>query len=225
MQNGWRIGWVFSAMAMMAVFLTACNDDDKDASSDLDGYFESHPYVSDPRSSPTKTKIVSISPESATVNSVGTRVLFTASGGSAPYHWDRSNPTLGTIVASGEAQGIYTASAIGANDVIVYDQAGNAALARISGTAPAEPPEPPAPADMSISASPSTLTMNNAYSVLTVSGGTATFTWTVATSAKGNFSGSNTGRSVVYQRYLAGDNVVTVTDGNGNRTSRVIDQP
>lgn len=219
MQNGWRIGWVFGAMAMMAVFLTACNDDDKDASGDLDGYFESHPYVSDPRSSATTTKIVSISPESATVNSVGTRVLFTASGGSAPYHWDRSNPSLGTIVASGAAQGIYTASAIGDNDIIVYDQDGNAAIARISGTAA------PGPADMSITASPSTLTVNMTFSVLTVSGGTATFTWEVADSNLGNFQGSITGRSVVYQRRGSGDNVVTVTDGNGNRVNRIINQP
>ncbi len=217
MRNSWRIVGVLGAMALTALFLTACNDDDQDTTGDLDGYFESHPYVSDPRSS--STKIVSLSPDSATVNAIGGRVVFTASGGQAPYRWDVSNGSLGSIAASGEAQGVYTASAIGANDIIVYDQDGNAALGRISGTPAA------GPADMVISASPSTLTTNTAYAVVTVSGGTATFTWSVADPALGNFQGGNTGRSVIYQRRLVGDNVVSVTDGNGNRTSRVINQP
>jgi hypothetical protein len=202
-------------MAMMALFLAACSDDDPDTSG-LDGYFESHPYVSDPRSG--ATHIVSVSPDSATVNTAGGRVVFTASGGNPPYGWDVSNGSLGTIEPSGSAQGVYTAKAVGVNDIIVHDQDGNAALARISGTAAGG-------TELSITAAPSTLTTNGAFSVVSVKGGTPPFTWTVASAAKGNFLGGNTGTPVTYTRHLAGDNVVNVTDGSGGRASLVISQP
>lgn len=214
-RNGWKIGCVLGAMAMVALFFTACNDDDPDTS-ELDGYFESHPYVSDPRSS--SAQIVSISPESETVNTVGARVVFTAGGGNPPYHWDVSNGSLGSISASGSAQGVYKASAIGANDVIVYDQDGNAALARITGSASG--------GSMTITPSSLTLSPDNAEATVSVVGGTPPYVWTMTDSTKGSFPlGIITGTSVRYRRLQPGNNAVTVMDVNTNEAYLVIKQP
>lgn len=209
----WRIfGRMMGVMAAAMMIVAGCGDDDPDTS-ELDSYFADHPYVSDPRSGSTST--VSVSPDSATVNAVGGRVVFTASGGNAPYHWDVSNGGIGSIAGSG-AQGIYTASAIGDNDIIVYDQDGNCALARITGN------EPDA---MSISASPQTVEANGSYSVLSVTGGTPPYSWSVADPDKGRLPSGTTGETVTYRRITAGDNVVTVTDGNSSVASLVISQP
>jgi hypothetical protein len=210
--TGLRLGLILGVMGMMAACLTACNDDDPQTG-ELDGYFESHPYVSDPRAS--STRIVSISPDSTTVNSVGSKVVFSASGGRPPYHWDVSNGSIGSIDPSGGAQGVYTALAIGANDVIVYDEDGNAALAKIAGTA----------TSLSMTATPATLSVDNAMSVLKVSGGAAPYTWTVTDPFLGNFPSGNTGVTVVYKRVTSGDNAVTVTDNTGRSDSMVIRQP
>jgi hypothetical protein len=205
-------------MAMVALFFTACNDDDPDTG-ELDGYFESHPYVSDPRSS--SAQIVSISPESVAVNTVGERVVFTAGGGNPPYHWDVSNGSLGSISASGSAQGVYKAIVIGANDVIVYDQDGNAALARITGSAPG--------GSMTITPSSLTLSTTGTVSTLSVAGGTPPYSWTMRDDTMGIFIGDYTATlatSVGYQRSaVIGDNYVTVKDVSGDEDTLRIKQP
>jgi len=193
--------------------MTGCGDDPDTGT--LDSWFDDHPFVLDPRSTPGK--VVSISPSLATINFVGGQAVFTASGGSGSYTWDLASDSMGSIAPSGSKQAVYTAVAIGDNNVIVYDSNGNAAIARVSG----EPAEP-----LTISADPSaTLSTDNAMTVLTVSGGQPTYTWSVADPGRGNFTGSKEGTSVVYRRYRSGDNAVTVKDGLGNTASLVIEQP
>lgn len=204
-----------SMTALLTVLPSGCNDDDPDTS-ELDGYFESHPYVSDPRSDPRQ--VVSISPESATLNAVGARAVFTANGGTPPYGWDVANGSLGSISPGGAAEATYTATSVGVNDVIVHDRDGNAAIAHISGTPPA------GPSALSASANPSTLTTNTALSVLKATGGTAPYRWTLTDAALGTLV-TDTGASVIYQRIRSGDNGVTVRDGSGQSTSLIISQP
>jgi len=205
-----------SMVAMLAMLPAGCNDDNPNTS-DLDGYFENNPYVSDPRSTPTR--VVSIAPESATLNTVGARAVFTATGGTSPYKWDVANGSVGSISPSGGSEAIYTATSIGANDVIVSDRNGNAAIAHISGTTVAV-------ADLVVSANPATLTTDLALSVLTVTGGTAPYTWDITFDTRGAFrNGNNTGENVVYKRLSSGNNAVTVHDGSGKSKSLVISQP
>jgi hypothetical protein len=204
-----------AAVAMvLAVFgPVGCNDDDSSGSSELDGYFESHPFLVEPRSSSMGNGVVQISPSSASVNQVGGKALFKATGGEGVYTWDVLDSSIGSVDGSG-SQGSYTALKVGNNDVIVYDSAGNWARAPIAGTASA----------LSISADPTTLTPDVTFAVLKASGGQPPYTWSKS-AGTGAIVGSDTGASVVYRRDDPGDNVLTVTDSLGDRASVIITQP
>lgn len=205
---------LLAAVVLLGIAPAGCNNDDDPNTSDLDGYFESHPYVSDPRG--RGEGIMSITPDSALVNTIGGRAVFSVSGGNEPYNWDVANPAVGTVRKTDETDAVYTALAVGVNDVIVYDRDGNAAIAHIGNSAVSE---------ISIKASSEVLTNNGALAVLEVEGGSPPFTWTVVDETKGVFSGGSVGSSVVYKRLVAGDNAVTVKDGGGNQASLLISQP
>ena len=205
---------LLATAAWAGLFLAGCGGDDDDPNtSELDGYFEDHPYVSDPRIS--HGSAVTISPRGATANAVGEVVIFAASGGTPPYHWDVSDGAVGTAAGDDDGIGRYTARTIGNNYVIVYDQDGNADFATISGTN----------APLAITPNPAEVTNDWDLVVLEVSGGSPTYTWTVMDDHLGFFINGVTGESVVYQRYRSGNNAVTVTDGSGNRASMVVKQP
>lgn len=209
--------WVFSMgmAALVAVGLIGCDSGTGD-DSELDNYFQNHPYVSDPRDG--GSGVVTLTPDSATVGTVGGRAVFAFNGGTAPYTWDVADPSKGTISGSG-AQGVYTATVVGENDVIAYDRSGNAAIAKITGSSGGS-----SGAELAVSASPATLDSNGSMSVLKATGGVEPYSWSVATGTKGGFVGADTGTTVVYVRNAAGDNAVTVTDSTGARASVVMVQ-
>lgn len=211
-QCSWNI---LGIVGLLAATLISGGCDDP-STSELDNYFESHPFVNDPRSS--ATRVVSVSPSSASISTVGSRIVFRASGGSGGYTWDVSDTSVGTITPSGKAQAVYVAQTVGNNEVIVYDGSGNAAIAYISIGDSVD-------LDMSITAEPETVEVDGNLAVLTVSGGTPPYVWTVSDSLRGDYPSGNTGASVVYRRYDAGDNAVTVTDANGNSVSLILSQP
>ncbi len=208
----WQGFFSAAAALLLAVCPSGCNEDDPDTSQ-LDDYFATHPFVSDPRGGSSS---VNISPDGATINTVGGKQAFNVTGGSGGYHWDVANDSVGTVSPGSGAQTVYTSKAIGENDVIVYDSSGMAAIAHITGT------PPPA---MKITADPGTLEMNGDMAVLTVSGGSPPYTWTLSEVDRGIFPKGNTGVSVLYQRYGAGDNGVIVEDGKHDTASIVIKQP
>lgn len=194
--------------------LTGCENDDSPNTENLDSYFDEHPYVSDPRIS-TSRRLVTISPESASISFVGQQIAFTALGGRASYSWDTANHAKGTVaVRPGTESAVYTAAVIGPNDVIVYDQDGHAAVANISG---------PVTALIAV-ASPAELAADGDLSVLTASGGVAPYHWDVGDVALG-FVNPSDGASVVYTRIHSPDNSVTVTDSGGDSYTIVIKQP
>ena len=73
-----------------------------------------------------------ISPTSATLDTDGEVVLFTASGGTPPYSWSVVRPALGTIETQGPTQAKYTRTAAGDNQVLLVDVTGHAALASVT---------------------------------------------------------------------------------------------
>lgn len=217
-----RVAGGVAAVMLAAFGPGGCSNDDP-STGNLDSYFASHPQVSDPRA--TGNALVTIAPESAVISQVGGAAVFTAAGGQAPYTWDVANGTMGTVSSSGAAQAIYTALAVGNNDVIVYDANKNAAIATISGTAASA-------AALAVSANPASLAVTGALSVLTATGGQAPYTWSLGNPGLGSFLGTGqtaTGASVVYKRGGptggSGDNSVTVTDSLGATASVVISQP
>ena len=211
--------WVFAmGMAALASMLPVGCDSGTGDDSELDNYFANHPYVSDPRDG--GSGVVSITPDSAVVNTVGGRAVFAFNGGTAPYTWDVADSSKGTVSGSG-AQGVYTATVVGNNDVIAYDREGRAAIAKITGSSGGS-----SGGDLAISASPSTLDSYGSMAVIKATGGVEPYSWAVADGLKGGFVGPDTtGSSVVYSRNAAGDNAVTVTDSTGVRASVVIVQP
>jgi hypothetical protein len=211
--------WVFAmGMAVLAAVVPMGCDSGTGDDSELDNYFANHPTVSDPRDG--GSGVVSITPDTVIVNTVGGRAVFAFNGGTAPYTWDVADSSKGTISGSG-AQGVYTATVVGENDVIAYDREGRAAIAKVTGSSGSS-----SGGELAISASPSTLDAYGSMAVIKATGGVAPYSWAVADGLKGGFVGPDTtGSSVVYSRNAAGDNAVTVTDSTGARASVVIVQP
>ena len=209
--------WLSAVMvALLALVIPmGCDDGGSGDNGELDAYFASHPYVSAPRDG--GPVIVTLTPSSATLSTVGEKASFSMSGGTAPYSWDVSDSSKGSISASG-GQGVYTVTAVGKNDVIAYDRNGNSAIAKISGSSSS------ASTPLTVSASPSQLLHNLDLAILTASGGTGPYKWKVQ-EANGDLVGSDTGTSVSYKRISSGDNIVTVTDSLGATAMVLIKQP
>jgi len=203
------------ALTAGAMLLGGCEGGDDPGSSSLDSYFANNPYVSDPRGRTENP--VSVSPDSTFISVAGEQIAFRATGGSEPYTWDSAIPANGTVSASANRRtGVYTSAKLAANNVIVYDRNGYAAIAQIDVTTPG--------AALSASASPDTLSADGGRSALSASGGVPPYNWSVSDVALGNIDASS-GTSVLYTRYNAGDNGVRVTDQNGDTITLVIRQP
>jgi len=206
------------SVALLALLIPAgCDDGGSGDNGELDAYFKSHPYVSDPRDG--GSSVVTLTPASATLSTVGERVVFSFNGGTAPFTWDVTDASKGSISASG-AQGVYTVTAIGANDVIAYDSKGNTAIAKISGSSDSS-----ATTSLSVSASPNQLNTDGDMAVVTASGGTGPYSWSVVDGNFGGLVNGATGSSVLYRRFKPTDNGITVTDSLGATASVVIKQP
>ncbi len=209
--------WLRCLVCLASIFVLAgCESEDSPDTSELDNYFKNNPFLSDPRSSGAVRDIV-LTPESAEVSHPGQQIHFEGSGGRSPYTWDVSNPSKGSIRSVGRNEAIYTATVVAPNDVIVYDQRGHAGVATING--PLSP--------LIATANPSTLATNSAMSICTASRGVPPYTWEVADDALGVFKdGASTGNPIFYKRNAMGgsgqNNIITVTDSEGNKYSLVI---
>ena len=73
---------------------------------------------------------LSISPSNTSIP-VGDTRTFTVSGGTAPYDWIVSNPTIGSIVGNGRTA-VYTAIQTGVNTITVGDNENRTARATIT---------------------------------------------------------------------------------------------
>lgn len=210
--------WISAVgVALLALVLpVGCDDGGSGDNGELDAYFDSHPYVSDPRDG--GAALVTLTPSSVTLSTVGEKAVFKFNGGSGPITWDVSDSSKGSVSGSGD-QGVYTVTVVGRNDVIAYDRSGNAAIAKISGSAS------DAATPLTASASPSQVDNDLDLAILTASGGTPPYSWEALYTGKGNLTGGSTGASVTYQRLTSGDNSVKLTDSLGATVNILIKQP
>jgi hypothetical protein len=217
-----KVKWLFPALAALLALLGVslqfgCEGDDDIDTDDVDSYFASHPYVSDPRDSTSPSDVV-ISPTSATASYVGQAITFIAKGGSGSYSWDVANGNghISSIISQEKStsSAIYVADAVGPNTVIVFDKYGHSAVASV-GTGSTTAP--------SISPASGSCASDGATISFTASGGVPPYTWTLL-NGNGTLN-TLTGSSVLYTRTSAGDNGVTATDAAGASASAAISQP
>jgi len=194
--------------AMIGLGTAGC-DDDADTSS-----AENITYSSYGSHTATKTSAISVTPTSSEVTFAGQKFSFRAVGGTSPYTWAVGNSTQGAVTSGGSdgSYGVYTASQVGPNTVIVYDKTKKAAVATITGT------------EISLNITEATLETDGDKVALKVSGGVSPYVWKVGDTTLGQVSAS-TGSTTVYERYHSGDNSVSVTDSRGNVAYAVIKQP
>lgn len=211
------IGWLLAPAMILG--WAGCESEDSPDTESVDDYFDSHPYVSDPRA-PGAKRDVSVSPAEASVTFVGQEIAFYASGGQSPYTWDVADPSAGRMHTSAtRAQDArYECLKLKPNSVIVADNQGHAAIATINSSTGSPP------AALTAAANPTSLSADGQKAQLSATGGSPPYTWTVDDAFLGGVSPS-VGSSVVYTRNHVGDNSVTVTDNAGNSAGLVIQQP
>jgi hypothetical protein len=206
--------WSACLIVAVACGLAGCDSSDSsDPDTDgVDGFFDSHPFVSDPRYE--QEGDVTINPTTVTNTYEGQEFVFHAAGGTSPYSWDVAYSSRGRVTKQGERQAVYTSRALQENSVIVYDQAGHAAIAQVLVGATNL---------LTLVADNSTLTNDGAKAVITVSGGTEPYRWSLDNS-NGDLDHRD-GTTVVYTRRRSGDNAVHVYDYTGAEGDIVIHQP
>ncbi|MCF7838450.1 MAG: hypothetical protein K9N49_07445 [Candidatus Marinimicrobia bacterium] len=217
-------GWVwFLALGLGLALWAGC--DDKPSTSNLDDAFLDGPGTeADPRTN-NITALLSVAPASVQAAQVGQKFAFKAMGGKGPYRWEVSDRRAGRVRVEGWSAAVYEVLRLAPNSVIVYDSQGHAGVAQVTVGEDPDPPDPPDPAaPLALAADPGTLSGNGDLSLLTASGGSPPYRWTVRDITLGTLDRS-TGTQVTYQRGFRGDNSVTVTDNAGATASVVIRQP
>lgn len=144
-----------------------------------------------------------ISPSSVTLPGNQDKVVFTATGGTKPYHWSVGIGSRGKINVYGSNQAIYTRLSEGDNTVIVADRSGHVALANVV---------QPAAAPLSISPPSASVAATNGTQVFTAVGGSGTYSWSVLSPSSG-FLSHPTGSSTVYTSIGPGTDIIALHDG------------
>ncbi len=210
--------WIVLGLALAVMALCMACESDKDTSLDaLDQYFADNPMRPDPRNNPNG--VITIRPANATVTFEGQTVIFSAVGGKSPYIWDVVYPGRGMMNVRADDQGIYTARSLEQNTVLCFDSAGHSGVAQILTSTTNAPSNP-----LAISPPTITLLLNNDTRLLTASGGTPPYSWSVGNEGLGSITTAG-GASATYRRLSSGDTTVTVIDSASRSVSIPVSQP
>ncbi|MBI2440782.1 MAG: hypothetical protein HYV35_05355 [Lentisphaerae bacterium] len=202
-------------LALLLAF-TGCEDPTDEDSSGADSYFDNNPYTSASRDTPLPS-VLALTPSFGTASIIGQTIAFVVSGGYGAYHWSVSDASVGTVASKGANMALYTAVAIGNNDVIVQDDEGHYAVAHIS----------PVVDTPGITPSAVTLKSGALYASFTVSGGTPPYTWTSGNTSLGTVSYSAASSYVAAYTAVSGAygvNEITVVDAEGRTASATVTQ-
>jgi hypothetical protein len=163
-----------------------------------------------------------LTPSSAELWKSGDAVVIQAVGGLEPFRWTTTdtNGSMGTLSGSGRTVSYTRGARNGANVIQVTDSRTWTASATVfqqdaatTGTS-----------DIAVSPATISLNENRDTAVFLASGGSGTYTWTVADARLGHLSGRD-GTQVVYTRDRSGNNTVILNDADGNAATATITQP
>lgn len=212
-------GWNAAATAVLLGALlagTGCEGPTDEDNSGAEAYFRANQYSSAPRETPSPS-VLQIAPTEAAAVNVGQVLVFTVSGGYGGYHWSLSNPDNGEIRARDANQAAYTCVRVGHNEVIVQDDEGHYAVARIT-------PETEA---MSVAPSSVTLSGGALHVSFAVSGGVPPYSWVAGNPGLGTVSysaGSSHVAAYTAVNGAYGQNVISAVDAEGRTASATVIQ-
>lgn len=136
MKKSMCISSVLAVVAVMGMMFFHAGCEDSPSNDGIDDFFDSHPFVSDPRVATLGDASLTLSPASASIDVAGQKVAFRVSGGeeAGGYTWEVANSSAGTITRSSSAtySAVYTATIVAPNTIIVYDANGKAGIADIT---------------------------------------------------------------------------------------------
>jgi len=193
----------FLAMIMIPLFFTIGCEDGQDS---VESFFGNDTVDTSGRSVSTNRPY--ISPLSVTLDTDGMQAVFTGHEGRGPYSWSVSDESRGSIRVDGDSQALYTRLSQGNNTVVLHDQQGHWAAATINQGDVATP--------LAVSPTSCTLAGTTNATVLTASGGTPPYTWSVGYNS--GYVNPSAGNNTVYTRtdYSGNDNIVWCHDsGSG----------
>jgi hypothetical protein len=212
---GLLVGVPMACMAVLMAF-SGCEGTTDEDNSGVDAYLAAHPYASASRDEPLPPELT-ISPAQATASIIGQKIAFTAGGGDGAFHWGVSDSIDGKVESSGANSALYTCLQVGNNDVIVQDDSGHYAVARIL----------PVADTMTISPASASLAGGALHVSFAVSGGTPPYSWTSGNTALGAVTYSTSSSYLADYTAVSGaygQNVVMVIDTEGRRASATVTQ-
>ncbi|OGV66896.1 MAG: hypothetical protein A2283_23085 [Lentisphaerae bacterium RIFOXYA12_FULL_48_11] len=158
---------------------------------------------------------VSLTPGGGSNSVVFTAALNTTNELAYPLEWSVSDGSLGSISASTANSAVYRSTGKnGSNVVKAKDQYGNEGVATVNQGSDSY--------ELSLSASPGSLSSGTNSCTVTVTGGYAPYRWSVSDSSLGEISGS--GSSVMYTSFGPGSNAIICRDEYGMSVSISITQ-
>lgn len=162
----------------------------------------------------TATDGLTLSPTTATIKDVGESKTFSVTGGEKPYTWTVTDGAAGTVAKTTDNQAAYTVTRVQDNTLIVTDNIGRTATASISASGYTT---------LSITPSAVTRSTNDVVGVniqFNADGGAQPLgTWDVSQPALGTIDAA--GLYTVVST-VAGENIVSITDADGNRETATV---
>ena len=150
-----------------------------------------------------------VRPDIVTVESISDAFEFEVDGGQDPFTWSVANPGNGTVTVLADSTGLYTATRVAKNAVVVFDSTGHWGAGEVF-------------AVNGLDIVPDAVTIETIGGTIqfTATGGEPPYTFVLGSPGIGMITVAG-----LYTRTGEGDQVVTVIDANEAQDSATVSQP